>query len=155
MQALIEKFYRAFDKLDAETMIDCYHEQIVFEDPAFGVLEGNRAKNMWRMLCKSQEEEDFTVISSDIECDKSKGIAHWEAHYIFTNSGRRVHNKIDAKFEFKDGKIIKHVDDFDLYEWSKQALGVNGYLIGWTGFFKRKLNAQTNRMLTKFENKKK
>ena len=38
-----------------------------------------------------------------------------------------------------DGKIIKHTDIFDLWEWSKQALGVSGYLLGWSGFMKNKI----------------
>ena len=54
-QDLIEKFYSAFARLDEETMVECYSDQVKFEDPAFGVLKGERAKNMWRMLCKSQK----------------------------------------------------------------------------------------------------
>ncbi|WP_439151155.1 hypothetical protein [Winogradskyella sp.] len=52
MVNLIETFYIAFQKLDAKTMNYCYHNNIVFEDPAFGVLKGNRAKAMWLMLCE-------------------------------------------------------------------------------------------------------
>jgi len=44
MQKLIETFYTSFANLDAETMISCYHDEITFEDPAFGVLKGERAK---------------------------------------------------------------------------------------------------------------
>lgn len=57
----------------------------------------------------------------------------------------------NAEFEFKDGKIINHIDKFDLYRWSKQALGFNGFLFGWTILFKKKLNAQTNKLLSDFE----
>ncbi len=55
MKSVIEKFYQAFEELDAESMIECYHNEIIFEDPAFGVLKGEKAKNMWRMLCDSQK----------------------------------------------------------------------------------------------------
>ena len=51
MRQLIKDFYQAFAALDAETMASCYHKDILFEDPAFGVLKGEKAKNMWRMLC--------------------------------------------------------------------------------------------------------
>ena len=153
MKSTIEKFYAAFNDLDAEAMAACYHEDIVFEDPAFGELKGEQAKNMWRMLCSSQKGKDFRVEASQIESNDQTGSAHWEAHYDFSQTKRRVHNKIDAKFEFKDGLIIKHVDVFDLYRWSKQALGFKGVMIGWTGFFKKKLHAQTHRLLAKFEAK--
>ncbi|MCK5702831.1 MAG: nuclear transport factor 2 family protein, partial [Cyclobacteriaceae bacterium] len=78
---------------------------------------------------------------------------HWEAYYSFSKTGRKVHNIINAEFEFKDGKIIKHIDNFDLYKWSKQALGIQGLILGWTGFFKKKLHKQTNKMLYYFERK--
>jgi ketosteroid isomerase-like protein len=153
MNSIIHNFYQAFDQLDAETMVSYYHKNIVFEDPAFGVLKGDRAKNMWRMLCLNQKKKKFNVIASNITVNENNGSAHWEAHYVFSKTGRKVHNKIDVTFEFKDGKIIKHTDYFNLHNWAKQALGFKGYLIGGTSFFKRKLNAQTNRLLTKFENK--
>ena len=49
MQSKIEIFYTAFSELDAETMASCYAKNVVFEDPAFGILKGVHAKNMWRM----------------------------------------------------------------------------------------------------------
>jgi len=148
---LIETFYSAFKNLDAETMASCYHDDIVFEDPAFGILKGKRAKNMWRMLCESQKGKDFKVTFSNIQADDKTGNAHWEAFYTFSKTGRKVHNVIKASFEFKDGKIIKHMDDFNLHKWAKQAMGLKGYLLGNTKFFKSKLNAQTNHLLSKFE----
>lgn len=151
MKNLIEKFYTAFSNQDAETMAECYHKDIEFTDPAFGTLKGERAKDMWRMLCNAQKGKKFIVTSSNIEADEDKGKANWEAIYNFSKTGRKVHNKIKAEFEFKDGLIIKHVDTFDLHKWSKQALGFKGVLIGGTGFFKKKLQQQTNHLLDKFQ----
>ncbi len=150
MKSLIEEFYRAFEELDAEKMVACYHEEVVFHDPAFGTLKGERAKNMWRMLCRSQKGKDFKVTASNIRMDGTKGLAHWEAHYTFSQTDRRVHNIIEAEFEFRDGKIIRHTDRFNLHRWARQALGPVGYLIGWTPFFRKKLQEQTNGMLTGF-----
>lgn len=151
MKQLIENFYTAFKNLDAESMVNCYHDDVVFEDPAFGNLKGDHAKNMWCMLCESQKEKDFKITFSSIEANDYKGSAHWEAFYTFSKTGRKVHNVIEAQFEFKDGKIIKHTDIFDLYRWSKQAFGLTGFLLGWTRFFKNKLKAQTNHLLSKYE----
>ncbi len=151
MKALIEKFYSAFKNLDSETMANCYHKDIVFKDPAFGVLKGGKAKNMWRMLCTSQKGKDFIISYSNIKFSDNKGTAHWEAHYTFSKTGRKVHNKILAEFEFKEGQIIKHTDSFNLYRWAQQAFGITGYLIGWTSFFRKKLQKQTNTMLSKFK----
>lgn len=153
MKQLLETFYTAFKNLDAESMVNCYHDEVVFEDPAFGILKGDHAKNMWRMLCKSQKGKDFKITFSNIEANDYKGSAHWEAFYTFSKTGRKVHNVIEAHFEFKDGKIIKHTDDFNLHKWAKQAMGFKGLLLGNTKFFKVKLNAQTNHLLSRFEEK--
>lgn len=152
---LIEKFYTAFNNLDAETMAECYHEDVRFSDPAFGQLKGERASNMWRMLCESQQGKDFLVEHSQVRMEGETGKAHWEAHYNFSQTGRRVHNIIEATFRFKDGKIIRHDDVFNVYRWSKQALGTTGLIMGWTPFFRNRLNLQTNILLTKWEGKKK
>ena len=151
MKTIIEKFYQAFSELDPEGMVECYHDEVVFHDPAFGELKGEKAKNMWRMLCNSQQGKDFKVTYSGIEYQDQKGKAHWEAFYTFSKTGRKVHNIIRAEFKFKEGKIVEHIDDFNLYRWSRQALGPVGYLIGWTPFFRKKLNKQTNGLLAKFE----
>ena len=151
MKNVIEQFYKAFSNLDAETMVSCYHEAISFEDPAFGILNGERAKNMWRMLCKSQKNKGFLVTYSNIKASDHEGSASWEAFYTFSKTDRKVHNIIEARFEFKDGKIIKHTDTFNLHNWSKQALGLKGFVLGNTIYFRNKLKAQTNGLLDKFE----
>lgn len=130
-------------------MAACYHQDIVFEDPAFGILKGEKVKNMWRMLCTNSK--DLEIIFSEVEANESIGKAHWEARYTFSQTGRKVQNVIEAEFVFKDGKIIKHNDSFDLHKWAKQALGFKGLLLGGTSFFKKKLNQQTNSLLSKFE----
>ena len=150
MKETIEKFYQSFDQLDAEGMVSCYHEDVVFEDPGFGLLKGKRAGDMWRMLCESQKGKDFRIEASDISFDGETGSAHWEAHYDFSKTGRRVHNIIEAKFKFKDGLIIDHRDHFNLHRWARQALGFQGLLLGGTGFFRKKLHLQTNKLLDKF-----
>ncbi|MUU77357.1 nuclear transport factor 2 family protein [Winogradskyella endarachnes] len=155
MKRLIETFYTALSNSDGETMINCYHDDVVFEDPAFGVLKGERAKYMWLMLCASQNGKDFKAEYSNIITNEKTGSAHWEAFYTFSKTGNKVHNKIDATFEFKDGLIIKHTDVFNLRDWAKQAMGFKGFLFGGMSFFKNKLQLQTNSLLDKFITKKK
>ncbi len=52
-----------------------------------------------------------------------------------------MHNIIDAEFEFRDGLILRHVDRFDFYRWSRQALGLPGLLLGWTDKVRNKVKA--------------
>ncbi len=150
MKTIIDTFYKAFTNLDANTMVSCYHDDIIFEDPAFGILKGERAKAMWQMLCQSQKGKDFKVVVSDIKGNAINGSAHWEAYYTFSKTGRKVHNKIDAEFVFKEGLIIKHTDKFNLHNWAKQAMGLKGLMVGGTGYFSNKLKSQTNYLLSKY-----
>ncbi len=150
MKEVIEDFYTAFSKLDAENMVKHYHPEVIFNDPAFGTLKGERAKNMWRMLCESQKNKDFKIEFGDISSEGEKGSAKWEAFYTFRQTGRRVHNKIKAEFQFQDGLIIHHKDNFNLHIWAKQAMGFKGLLLGYTSFFKSKLQNKTNQLLDKY-----
>jgi len=143
----IEKFYSAFQKLDVETMVSLYHDDIEFTDPGFGTLLGVDAKNMWRMICS--RAKDFSLEYSQV----TENSAHWNTTYTFSASGRTVHNSINATFEFKDGKISKHIDLFDLHKWATQALGFKGKLFGGTSFFKKKLHKQTTSLLAAYTNK--
>lgn len=153
MENPVQEFYAAFQAMDAEKMASCYSPNVEFEDPAFGHLKGIRASNMWRMLVESQKGKDFRIEFKDISFDGTKGSAHWEAWYTFSQTGRKIHNIIEASFELENGKIVKHTDHFDLHRWARQAMGFKGLLIGGTRFFKRKLQSQTNRLLDKFESK--
>src|SRR5688500_8756564 len=97
---LIEKFYTAFQRRDAETMASCYHQDIVFSDPVFQELRGPRAGAMWKMLC--ERAKTLAIEFSDVAADDRTGRAHWDARYEFSATGRNVVNRIDAKFEFAD-----------------------------------------------------
>lgn len=148
-QKTIARFYTAFQQSDGAAMAACYHPEIVFLDPVFPLLHGKRAMAMWAFLTqRPADPKDRTF--GNIEADDDKGSAHWEAKYIFPQTGRRVHNKIDARFEFKDGKIIKHVDTFNFWKWSAMALGPIGLLLGWTGFLKSKVRKQVQAKLDEF-----
>ncbi len=151
MTDILDKFYTSFQNLDAEGMAACYHDDIEFEDPAFGLLKGEKAGNMWRMLCANAK--DLKINYSVISADENHGKVRWVADYTFHRTGRVVHNEISAVFEFKDGKIIKHTDHFNLRKWARQAIGMKGAILGGTAFFKKKLNQQTNKLLSNFESK--
>ena len=149
---LIEKFYSAFQKLDYQTMNNCYSDNIVFNDPVFGLLQAEEVKAMWEMLCKNAK--DFSLTYSDIQAiDEEYYTCKWTATYTFSKTGRKVVNKIKAFMRIKDGKIIEHSDAFRLSTWISQALGWKGVLLGWTGFMKRAVQKNARRSLEKFMEK--
>ena len=126
---LIQTFYQAFQKRDAAGMAACYAPDVRFSDPVFQDLRGFRAGAMWQMLC--ERGKDLELEWSGIEANDQVGRAAWQAWYTFSGTGRSVHNQITARFEFADGKIRSHQDNFSLWKWSGQALGLKGQLLGW------------------------
>ena len=74
----------------------------------------------------------MTLEFRDIRADAATGSAHWEPRYTFSVTGRPVHNRIDSSFTFRDGLIHAQRDRFDLWRWSRMALGFKGALLGWT-----------------------
>jgi ketosteroid isomerase-like protein len=147
----IDAFYTAFARHDSTAMTQLYHDDVTFEDPAFGELKGERAKAMWRMLLS--RGSDLVVTHSNVQLNGDKGSADWVATYVFSATKRKVVNRIHAEFELKDGKIYRHKDTFDLHQWAKQAMGFRGWLLGGTNFFKKKLQGTTNGMLDKYMGK--
>ena len=149
---LIIQFYESFARADAEGMVKCYHRDIEFRDPAFGLLKGNDACNMWRMLIE-RSKGNIKINFSDAAANGKTGSANWIAEYNFGQTGRKVINSVAAAFEFMDGKIIKHTDHFDLYKWARQALGWKGYLLGWSSFMQNRIRQNCNALLKKYSGK--
>lgn len=147
---LVERFYTAFARRDWAGMAACYHPEVHFSDEVFD-LHGADAGLMWRMLCTSGR--DLAIESSGVEADERKGRAHWDARYTFSATGRKVLNRIDATFEFRDGLIVRHVDRFDFWTWARQALGLPGLLLGWSGFLKAQVRAKAAAGLAAFKQK--
>lgn len=141
---LIADFYAAFARRDGGAMAACYAPDAHFVDPVFD-LHGAEVGAMWQMLC--ERGTDLRVEARDIVADKETGQAHWEAWYTFSTTGRPVHNVIDATFAFKDGRIVRHQDSFDLWRWSRMALGAKGAALGWTRAVKKAIRAQARKGL--------
>ncbi len=134
---LIETFYGCFKQKDYQGMTACYHDNIAFSDPVFTDLKGKQASAMWHMLC--ERGKDMTLAFSGAQAQGTTGQCHWEATYTFSSTGRKVHNIIDATFDFKDGKIISHHDQFNLWRWTRMALGTSGILLGWSPIVQNKV----------------
>ena len=145
---LVENLYRALQRRDGDAMAACYAPSATFRDPVFE-LAGARIGTMWKMLC--ERGTDLRVDFSNIAADASTGRAHLEAWYAFSATGRRVHNIIDAQFRFGDGLIVEHVDAFDFWRWSRQALGPIGLLLGWSPLLRAKVRTQALRALERYE----
>ncbi len=151
-EKLLTSFYTAFQNRDYQTMQQCYSDRAVFNDEVFQNLNAEQVRAMWEMLIK--RGKDLRVEFSGISADATGGSASWTAWYTFSQTGRQVVNRITARFEFEDGKIIRHTDSFSFYAWSRQALGAPGWLLGWSPFLKAKVRNSAMKSLTMFMEKR-
>jgi ketosteroid isomerase-like protein len=145
---LIESFYQSFQQKDWRGMQSCYHPEVQFSDPVFPNLTGSDAMAMWHMLVLAGK--DLTIEFSNVKASETEGSCDWDARYSFSKTGRRVHNIIHANFAFKDGKIYKHTDSFDLWRWTRMAIGPVGTLLGWSPMVQNKIRVTAADNLRKF-----
>jgi ketosteroid isomerase-like protein len=148
-ESTVDEFYTALASRDGDAMAACYHDDVVFEDPAFGELRGGDACDMWRMLCSSGTDLrlEYHVLGSTDTTVRT----NWIADYTFSATGNVVHNDIEATMTFRDGKIVDHRDHFDMWKWSSQALGLPGRLFGWTPVLRSKVRSTARGNLAHFQ----
>lgn len=135
-------------------MAQCYAQDASFDDEVFSLHGRREVAGMWRMLCRATQAGGADVWKlqyRNVQADAASGQAHWDAHYRFSSTGRIVDNSIDARFGFDPhGAIVSHKDSFDFWNWSRQALGAPGYLLGWSPMLRNKVRAQAGANLRNF-----
>lgn len=139
-EELINKFYSSFSQKNSQGMVDCYSDSIEFEDPVFGKISGNKAKAMWMMLL--ERSSGLVVTFSNVRATDEGGSADWIAEYEFSKTKRKVTNHVHAEFVIRDGKIQTHIDRFSLWKWAGMALGITGYLMGFTPMVQNKIKSE-------------
>ena len=150
-RALVTRFYDCFARLDAQGMNACLHPEISFSDPVFPNLRGPQVASMWSMLMASaaRHPEAFQLKYEFVFLEERKAQVHWQASYLYGGS-RQVRNKVLATMSFWDGKIVRHVDGFNFYAWSKQALGLSALVLGWHAKYRSAVQAAAGKQLSIF-----
>ena len=141
-------FYEAMKTRDTATMNKLYGSEATFSDSVFPSLNSKQTQAMWEMLLKGAK--NFSVEYKVTNSGPDFAEVDWVASYNFSKTGRPVVNHINTRMEFKNQKIIAQKDSFDLYAWSKQAMGLPGYLLGWTPFMRNKIQSTANANLVKY-----
>ncbi len=145
----IHQLYTSITAGAVSEMEACYAPKVKFHDPVFGTLMNYEVPKMWKMLIE-RSKGNLDINYSILESNAYKGTAEWTATYTFGKKKRKVINIIKSEFHFKDGLIIRQNDDFNIWTWSKQALGWSGVLLGWTGYLHRKIQKQALTSLKNF-----
>lgn len=90
---LIERFYQAFQRLDGEAMAACYAPGDL---PRPGLRRTAWARGGRYVAPADQPGAGLPPDYANVRADQNEGRAQWVAHYLFTQTGRRVENRIEA-----------------------------------------------------------
>lgn len=131
----IEKLFAWLDRHGHASMAECYQLDAMFSDIAFDLRGRKQIHAMWHMICQT----DIRCTVEDISADDATGRARIVDVYTFSNTGRRVQNRITSQFRFRGGLIIEHQDSCDPLQWARQAFGgIKGEIAGRVSFVRRR-----------------
>lgn len=149
-EKIIHQLYTSISNGVISKIGNCYSPDVKFHDPIFGTLTGLEVPKMWKMLIEKSKGNLF-IEYSIIKSDAYKGSAQWTATYTFGKNKRLIKNTIQSEFHFKDGLIIKQNDNFNIWTWAKQAFGISGFLLGWTGYMQKKIHQKAKLSLKNYK----
>jgi hypothetical protein len=146
--SVAERFYDAFALGDWHTMGMTYAQHATFSDPVFPLLSAEEVRAMWHMLLS--RAQDLSLNYNVVAESEDGARVVWVARYTFGQTGRPVTNRVVTEMRFGAGRIVKQVDRFGLWRWSRQALGLPGLALGWTPMMRDKIQNQAAAGLRKF-----
>ncbi len=143
-----QRFFDAFMLGDHHTMGQLYAPDATFSDPIFPLLSADEARLMWRMLLTRLPD---LAVSANVDEGPGRARAVWVARYTYGT--RPVRNRVYTEMVIAAGKIVRQVDRFSFWRWSRQALGWKGWLLGWTPWLRNRVRAQAAEALRRFAQK--
>jgi ketosteroid isomerase-like protein len=147
-RSVADAFYTAFARRDGAAMAALYSDNATFTDPVFPGLKGAEVGSMWKML--TGRSKSLRIEHKIIEVKDNLVVVDWQAWYNFSATGRDVYNIVRGELTVVDGKIVTHVDHFDLYRWMRMALGPKGVLLGWLPPVQKALQKKARAGLVEF-----
>jgi hypothetical protein len=136
-------------------MAACYDPAASFHDIAFDLFGRLEIHCMWHMICEGDIRATFEVLQAN---DKEGRVRVTDTYTFGADKskdppkpGRTVRNKIDSRFVFQNGWIIKQNDDCDPAQWAQSALGgLLGFVAGRSRLLRKwKARRRLNKFLRK------
>ncbi len=149
----IRDFYKGFAEKNPKAIIEFYSQDVEFSDPVFPKLKGAEVPAMWSMLAE-RLGNGSSIELVEANADEQKGSAIWVASYQFSKTGRQVKNRIKTEFDFQNGKVVRQKDRFPFWKWTRMALGLPGFILGWTPIVQGKVRSEAGKNLQHYLKKK-
>jgi ketosteroid isomerase-like protein len=142
-EELLQRLFQCLNAHDHEGVAACYQEQATFRDIAFTLKGRKQIHAMWAMICLPDDKgtpSDIVATVEELTADGSGGRAVVVDDYTFRSTKKRVHNRVRSTFEFRDGLILRQIDQCSAVDWARQAFGnAFGTFLGIAGPVRRML----------------
>jgi hypothetical protein len=148
LSPVVGRFFEALALSDWQTMARCYHDKASFSDPIYPDLREERIVYMWHELLaaatdnapkeKSTNRLNLTDLLLEYRIlfgDERKAQVQWTATYRYGK--RSVRNEVLSTLAIWDDKIVRQVDEYNFWSWSRQALGLPGLVFGAMPWYQR------------------
>ena len=142
----MDRFFEALRRADTNVIDSCYHPQISYSDPLFEDLRGARVALRWRMLLK--QADSFSLEHSLVFADERKAQVQWTANYRL--KGRAISIPMLSTLAIWDDLIVRQVDEYDFWQYCRQAQGVAGVLLGGLEPYQKTIKRRARRELERF-----
>lgn len=123
-----------------------------FSDPAFPSLDAAHAKGMFAMFVTNKDTNKMQVEYKDVKkgANDLTYTATYTVQYLF--AGRPVLNTIKTTLTISPttNLLASQVDEFPFWAWSRQALGLPGLFLGWSGYLQNQVQTNAGAKLEKF-----
>ena len=136
---IVEQFYAALNAKDLLTLRSLYHPKAEYNDEIFS-LNYKEILALW--YSSMQPEMELVAEVHSIDQQKESIVTHWTISYTIASINKRITLDEVGRFEFQDGLIIRHTDEYSFYRWCAQAFGVAGMLASWSKWLRKKVRNQ-------------
>lgn len=143
---VVDRFFEALRRADTRVVDSCYHSQISYSDPLFEDLRGALVPLRWRMLLT--QVDGFSLEHALVFADERKAQVQWTANYRL--KGREIRIPILSTLAIWDDLIVRQVDEYDFWQYCRQARGLGGFLLGGTEPFQNTVKRRARRELERF-----
>ena len=137
--ALIDRFYEAFARQDGEAMAACYTPDAHFSDPVFTDLHGEEVGRDVADALRARHRPAGRALGGRGRRRAGLGPLGGRLHVLHRATGPQRDRGLVSLPGRPDRRPSRQ---FDLWAWSRQALGPLGVVLGWSPPVQGKIRAQ-------------
>lgn len=124
---------------DLDAIARCYNPFAAYSDPVLGDLGAGSARQAWSLILPLLRSPSWSFSIDDVGLLSSR--ASTRLTFLFAPTARPVTLDISTVLQVRDGRIVRHDDDFSLFAWS-QGLPFPQRLVARSRSFRRRVNRE-------------